>query len=213
MEPEFWRQRWEEGRIGFHRQEVHPDLIRFEAELTGGRGVLVPLCGKSLDLVWLASRLPVLGVELAEQAVEQFFQEQGLVPQVDQVGAFRRYRADRLVILCGDIFDLRPQDLPFEVDRVWDRAALVALDPPRRRRYAQHLTSLLGRGRILLNAFSYDPQVMGGPPHSVPEAEVRELYAGASVTVLDDREELTERSRELGHSWWRTQVYRLELSP
>lgn len=73
-----WRDRWREGRIGFHREDTHPTLVRFWPQLgvKPGAKVLVPLCGKSLDMRWLARHdHPVLGIELAEQAIEQFVAE------------------------------------------------------------------------------------------------------------------------------------------
>jgi thiopurine S-methyltransferase len=213
MEPEFWHARWEEGQIGFHQPEVHEDLVRFGDLVTDGVGLLVPLCGKSVDLPWLAARVPVVGVELSGIAAQQLFAEHGLQPTLEDRGPFRCWRAGDLAVLEGDVFDLTPELLPFPVDRVWDRAALVALDPTRRARYVAHLRALLPPGgRVLLNAFAYDPGVMDGPPHPVPPAEVRALFAGAAIDVLDEREELSERFRARGHAWWRTTVYRIALS-
>lgn len=214
MDADFWKQRWVEGQIGFHRDEVHPDLLAYGEDLTDGAGVLVPLCGKSLDLLWLAERVPTVGVELSEIAVRQLFTEHGLKPEIESFGPITRYRSGQLVVLQGDLFEVTTEHLPFPVDRCWDRAALVALDPARRPRYAARLPALLrAPWRILLNAFTYDPDVMDGPPHSVPEVEVRALYAPAVVDVLDERDELTERFAQRGHTWWRTQVYRIEHAP
>lgn len=209
MDPEFWRSRWREGKIGFHQDRVHPDLLAHADQVLDGAAVLVPLCGKSVDLPWLAERLPTVGVELSEIAVTELFAEHGLVPAIDQVEGMRRFRAGSLTVLLGDFFDLRPAHLPSGIDRVWDRAALVALDPSRRQRYAAHLRALLPTGRVLLNSFVYDPSVMEGPPHSVPPSELAAIYPNATIDRLDDREELTERFRELGHAWWRTQVHRI----
>ena len=79
MQPEFWHDRWQRNQIGFHQEQVNPCLERLwpQLELPRGARVLVPLCGKSLDLSWLAaSGFEVLGVELSQTAVEQFFSEQ-----------------------------------------------------------------------------------------------------------------------------------------
>src|SRR3546814_2467047 len=81
MDPDFWQQRWRDNRIGFHRDGVLPLLEKHWPSLglaTGSR-VFVPLCGKSLDMAWLAARgHRVLGVELSPLAVGQFFDENGL---------------------------------------------------------------------------------------------------------------------------------------
>ena len=63
-----WLERWRDGRIAFHRDAVHPALERYWPDLQNqGSKILVPLCGKSLDMRWLAGQgHPVLGIELAE---------------------------------------------------------------------------------------------------------------------------------------------------
>ena len=55
---EYWRDRWKEGNTGWHREEVNKYLIKYVNELTGGRSnlrIFVPLCGKSVDMLWLAA--------------------------------------------------------------------------------------------------------------------------------------------------------------
>ena len=81
MEPGFWHERWERAEIGFHKQEINVHLQQFWncLELPAGERVFVPLCGKSLDLLWLAGEdHPVTGVELSPIAVDAFFQENEL---------------------------------------------------------------------------------------------------------------------------------------
>jgi thiopurine S-methyltransferase len=180
--------------------------------LAGGSACLVPLCGKSHDLPWLADRLPTLGVELAPEAVAQLHQEHGLVPDVHEHGPYRVWYtapgrlAHPLCVLEGDLFDLdagRLSRAGATPDRVWDRAALVALNPAQRRRYVELLRHLLPSGsRILLETFSYDPTVMTGPPHSISESEIGSLFAGCTREILEVRDELEPRWREAGHTWW-----------
>ncbi len=57
-DPEFWHNKWAANQIGFHLEDVNPLLIRFWSETAPKRDdkVLVPLCGKSEDLVWLANQ-------------------------------------------------------------------------------------------------------------------------------------------------------------
>ena len=97
MQPEFWYDRWDRNQIGFHLSETNPYLRRFwpSLQLAQGSRVLVPLCGKSLDLSWLAAQgFEVLGVELTQTAVEQFFSEQQVEPQIRQQGALQRRGAE-----------------------------------------------------------------------------------------------------------------------
>ncbi len=76
MHKDFWQERWAHNEIGFHLDDVHPGMRRHwpRLALPDGATVLVPLCGKSLDLAWLAGQgFNVVGVELSEKAVEAFF--------------------------------------------------------------------------------------------------------------------------------------------
>ena len=68
-----WESRWQEDRIGFHRKEVNPYLVRFSDQLLyqNPDRVFVPLCGKTLDLYWLTTKTKkVIGVELVSKAVQ-----------------------------------------------------------------------------------------------------------------------------------------------
>ncbi|MEC9482770.1 MAG: thiopurine S-methyltransferase, partial [Halomonas sp.] len=143
-----WLARWREGRIGFHLSEPHPALERHWSALGGvpGSKVLVPLCGKSLDMRWLAERgHPVLGIELAAEAIEQFLSEgQGAISRYHQ-GHFHVYRQGSVELWCGDFFHLHI-DQAHEIQAFYDRAALIALPPATRQRYAFHLAQLLPPG-------------------------------------------------------------------
>ena len=187
MHAEFWLSRWEEGRTGFHREDVHADLIRFEDRFLGDgpHRVLVPLCGKTLDLAWLASRgHTVVGVELSPVAAAALFEQAGLTPTKTEDGPFTRWTAGSITILQGDVFEATPERVG-PIDRIWDRAAIVALDPPRRERYAATVRALLPSGGLILqNAFAYDQSQMDGPPFAVPEDEIAAHYAGWDRTLL-----------------------------
>ncbi|MEK1942854.1 MAG: thiopurine S-methyltransferase [Pseudomonas sp.] len=180
MQPDFWLRRWQNNQIGFHAATANPYLQQYwpGLEVPQGAQVLVPLCGKSLDLVWLAGQgLRVLGIELVEQAVEDFFREHNLQPQIRQHGVFRIYQAGNLELWCGDIFALTAEDLR-GCTALYDRAALIALPPAMREAYARHLTQLLPSGcRGLLVNLDYEQSQMDGPPFSVPDVEVQRLLA------------------------------------
>ncbi|APZ44204.1 thiopurine S-methyltransferase [Acidihalobacter ferrooxydans] len=182
MTPDFWLQRWQENRIGFHQSQINTHLETHWPTLGAAPGgtVFVPLCGKSLDMLWLAGQgYRVRGVELSEIAVQSFFTENGLTPDIEPSGAFMRYRHGEIEILCGDLFDLRPADLA-DVTAVYDRASLIALPPEMRGRYAQHKRALLpDRPPVLLVTLDYPQTERQGPPFAVSDAEVRNLYADA----------------------------------
>jgi thiopurine S-methyltransferase len=211
----YWLERWEAGSIGWHHQDFNPHLLGFWEALAAPAGcrVLVPLCGKSRDMVWLAERgHEVVGVELSPLAVEGFFDEQALAPARETLGGLESWRAGPYQILCGDIFAIGPTYLK-GVAAVYDRASLVALDPKQRRAYAQLLKRLLPSGtRMLLVAMDYAQQEMAGPPYSVEEAEVKGLFSdGFSVEQLDSLDLLKDSGRyaDRGLSRLHEQVYRL----
>jgi thiopurine S-methyltransferase len=144
MEPGFWIERWAEGRIGFHEGRPNQYLERHAARLDGARRVLVPLCGKAVDLAYLASRgHEVVGVELVEDAVRAFFAEQDVTPAVQRRGGFVEYAAGGIAIFAGDVF-ATTRELLGPIDGFYDRAALIALPPALRARYVPHLRGLVG---------------------------------------------------------------------
>ena len=212
MKKEFWLQRWEEGQIGFHQDAVHPDLLAHQARLLGGsrKRVFVPLCGKSRDLAWLAAQgHEVVGAELSAVAVRQLFEEAGLEATVTAEGGAERWQSGSLTVFCGDLFALTDAQLG-RFDRIWDRAALVALPEDMRGGYTERLRSLLtDDGAILLNCFRYG--LPGGPPHSISEHEVFRRYGdGFSLELLraTDGIEQAGRFKEAGATefvimtWW-----------
>jgi len=148
--------------------------------------VLVPLCGKSLDLAWLAGQgYRVLGVELSRRAVEDFFREHGLEAEVQQCGDFEVWRSGDVELWCGDFFALRARDIGDCVG-LYDRAALIALPAQMRAMYMQALSGLLPANcRGLLVTLDYDQALLAGPPFSVGDAEVRQGFAGWQLNELE----------------------------
>jgi thiopurine S-methyltransferase len=196
MKKEFWLERWERAEIGFHQGEVNPYLLKYWGELHAAQGgeVFVPLCGKSLDMVWLRGQgHAVLGVELSAIAVRDFFSEQGKTPTHATRGKFAQCEADGIRILCGDFFDLSKEDMA-QVRAVYDRASLVALPPEMRERYARHLVDILPAGsQVLLVTFDYPQDEMPGPPFAVSVNEVRALYEPYAEIRLLEQVDILDR--------------------
>lgn len=194
MDIAFWASRWNEGRIGFHEGKANELLERFAGRLGEGRNLLVPLCGKAEDMAYLAGRgHHVIGIEAIEDAVRQFYDEHRLVPTVrpGKGPGVTIYEAADITILAGDVFAVTPEDAG-PVDALYDRAALIALPPETRRRYAEKVRSLLSPGaKGLLVSLEYEKGVNAPPPHSVLEAEVRALYN--DVTLLHREASQDER--------------------
>jgi thiopurine S-methyltransferase len=199
---DFWHERWQSGQIGFHQSAVHPFLERWwpRLGLEPTARVYVPLCGKSLDMAWLAERgHRVVGSELSPIAISDFFAGCRLTPSIRRTGEFTVHAAGPYEIFEGDALALAPELLGI-VDATYDRAALVALPPAMRRRYAATLAGLMRRGtRALVVAFEYPQEMKGGPPFSVEASEVHELFEDAfevaeveRLDVLADNPKFTE---------------------
>ena len=162
-------------------------------------------------MLWLLEQgYRVTGVEISRIAVEAFFSENRLEPLMEQVGRFTRCRYDELDILCGDFFDLDKSVLG-TLDAVYDRAALIAMPPAMRPRYAAHLAGLTDREtRKLLITLEYNQLEMAGPPFSVSGDEVNRLFDNnytieclASTDVLEEN----AKFRDNGLTLLREQAY------
>jgi thiopurine S-methyltransferase len=217
MNKEFWLERWTKSEIGFHQNEINPYLLRHWQELSrsGGNEVFVPLCGKSLDIVWLRQQgCAVLGVELSSIAVQDFFKENGQAPTHAFSEKFDSCEADGIRILCGDFFDLGKEDLA-KVSLVYDRASLVALPLEMRERYARHLVDILPAAtQILLITFDYPQTEMQGPPFAVTVNEVEALYGKyAEVRLLAQEDVLAQNPRfqQRGMSRMQENIFLLKL--
>lgn len=182
MHHDFWHERWQTGQIGFHQSTVHPFLARWWPQLgvPASARVYVPLCGKSLDMAWLANRgHAIVGSELSPLAIRDFFAEQGLEPVRLEQHGFIRHSAGPYTILEGDALALTTEQAG-PIEAIYDRAALVALPPGMRATYAASLARLAPPGaQALLVAFEYPQEMKGGPPFSVEAAEIREQFEAA----------------------------------
>lgn len=204
MEADFWLQRWHENKIGFHLDEVNPLLVRHFQSLgvTPPARVFVPLCGKSVDIIWLrAQGYDVVAVEISPLAVRDFFREQQLSPVQKIVDGLTLWQADGLQIWCADFFALQARHLG-DVAATYDRAALIAMPAEMRLKYTQHLLDITRAAPQMLITLDYPQAQMGGPPFAVDRAEVTrrysEFYTGAgkphvSVDVLPSHARFAER--------------------
>jgi len=178
MGHEFLLERWKTQDIGFHQPQFDPALDKFWSRLAvpAGARVFVPLCGKSLDMQWLAERgHAVVGAELSEQAVDEFFAERDLVPNVRREGGFIVKTSGPYEIWVGDFFALPPSAVA-GVAGIYDRAALVALPADMQRRYADKLKALLPTAPILLITIDYDQREMDGPPFATSPKMIDDLF-------------------------------------
>ncbi len=213
-DPNFWLERWQNNEIGFHSEDVQPALIKHWPilQIAKGARVFVPLCGKTLDMAWLAAAgHVVVGSELSPLAVDAFFAERKLTPQMRLQPPFTIKSMARYELWCGDFFALRKNEI--NVSAAYDRAALVAMPPNLQPHYAAKMAELLPAGaKVLLIGLDYDPKEMQGPPFNVPKARVRDMFGkDFDVSVIDARDGLTksEHLKKRGITWLEEASYLL----
>ncbi len=174
-------------------------LRRHWPRLMRGSRVLVPLCGKTVDMLWLARQgLDVTGVEISEIAVREFFDEHGLSYRLSTGDGLPTYTAVDvpLRIVCGDFMSF--SDGPFR--SLYDRGALVAIAAEHRSAYVAHMRRLLEPDAYrLIITLTYDDARAGGPPYSVSEAELLGYWSDMQcVESRNDIERSPPKFRDAG---------------
>lgn len=184
----------------FHLPQVNPSLERHVSLLAapGDGRVLVPLCGKSLDLMWLVARgYQVCGVELSAIAARAVFEQAGVGFSMSELyPGFETFSGPGLDIHVGDWFEVSSGMLE-GVRWIYDRAALVALPPALRAAYVTHLETVCpGAASILLVTLEYEQSMMDGPPFSVPDTDVASLYGHRfALSALSTQDVLAREPR------------------
>jgi len=175
-----WLERWRKGTTGWHRSDINPQLIENINQLSEARTqkIFVPLCGASLDMKYLVDQgFHVVGVELSSLAIDRFFNENQIEYKVSKVEEFDLYQGKNIEIYCGDFFKLK-KDYLYDASCVYDRAALIALNPDLQKRYVGHLKEILpNSAKILLLTMFYPQNEMEGPPFSVGDNNVEDLFS------------------------------------
>ena len=172
---------------------------------------LVTLCGKTVDMAYLAQQettAQVVGVDGVQKALKEFAQEHPdleIQPVDDSnnqhpaAASFEQFAGKKITLIRGDFFALDAAVTGGPFDAILDRASLVAIDPSMREDYLKTISKLIKRpgGQILLVTLDRrtgeQEAINKGPPYSISEAQVRSLYEGQdwveSVTLLEEIDE------------------------
>ena len=230
---------WNNNQIGWHESDVHHSLskhgdtiipnfsVKEDETCSEQVRVFVPLCGKTVDLAFLArhpSVSDVVGVDGIQQALLEFTKEQPDLRITKQTGgsdAYGRFTGKGLTLLKGDFFDLQQGDTGGRFDAVWDRASFIAINPSLREEYVKVMGRLIKPGGVLLvSTIEYtgtEEAMQMGPPFSVPESEVRKWYENEAwvesvelVEKLDEFQRAPE-TKELWEAAGVTSVFELVL--
>ena len=176
MEASFWHRSWELGgfHTSFHRKDIHPYVLQYmHPNEIEGKNILVPLCGKTIDLMYLSQYAnKVIGVELVEEAILQFFSENNLpLSRPDDT----TYSSGNITIYRRDFMALTPNEVG-PIDWVLDRASLVALPYDMRMDYLATIERLSSVGtQQLVITLEYFPLIHSAP-FSITPTEVTEYY-------------------------------------
>ena len=188
-----WEESWNSNDIGFHESCVLPDLIKHEnVFLNRYCRVFLPLCGKSLDLAYLADKgHDVYGCEFVKKAVEDFFKEQNLQFTTSSLpSGIIVYKATskKITLYCGDFYALKSDEVG-KFDAVWDRGSLIVMSFFQRMEYAKIMQDLMGPGcKYLLNTFHIIGQDYQGPPYSVPKEDIERCFSSfCDIKQLDSK--------------------------
>ena len=207
MNPEFWQSRWQEKCIGFNQPTVNPLLVKYFSELNlpVGSRIFVPLCGKSIDMVWLTAQgYDVVGVELVESAVQEFFAENDIsytITEHDKHSSIKCYQGQLLEqtisLWAADIFMLSADDIS-HIDAVYDRAALIAMPPNMRPKYSKQICALSQNASQLLLTLNYNQNERAGPPFSISQEEVQQYYSGHyQIKELEEESSILNAAPEM----------------
>ncbi|KAJ8302290.1 hypothetical protein KUTeg_021277 [Tegillarca granosa] len=104
---EQWKAAWENGKAVWQVHHVNValkrNIHRLKIENSGDPKILLPLCGKTRDIKWLWEQgFTVVGVEVSEIAIKDFFAENDIKYEVSQIkgcpGVLYRSTDDRILL-------------------------------------------------------------------------------------------------------------------
>ncbi len=200
MDAQFWLERWENNKIGWHEESVNPLLtknFKYLAQSSGAR-IFLPLCGKSNDIAWLLDQgYQVVGVELSELAIKEVFLAIGKTPKITKTANFNLYQIDNLDLFVGNFFALTVHEIGV-VDAIFDRASLVALPDRSRKLYSQHLQAISKVAPQILVTLEYDQQVTNGPPFCVDASMLVDHYQDTYQLCLLENKHYNVQGDRLG---------------
>ncbi|MFC1518848.1 thiopurine S-methyltransferase [Pseudomonadota bacterium] len=215
MEASFWHEKWQLQQIGFHQPQVNPFLVKYWSTLAvdNSAEVFVPLCGKSLDMCYLAEQgHDVVGCELSQTAVEDFFSDNNLPVSMTSQAEHQFFCADQVTLIQGDIFTL-PLTATDSIQAFYDRAALIAWPEQMRQQYAQQLAKLIpAKVKGLLITLDYPQAELNGPPFAVSPQWIEQYLAPYfEIELLECADVLADNPRFLNKnvSWLNEAAYLL----
>tara|TARA_B100000925_G_C22010564_1_gene476179 strand:+ start:6287 stop:6925 length:639 start_codon:yes stop_codon:yes gene_type:complete len=196
MNKDFWNNKWENNEIGFHQNDVTPLLKRylhyFLDKNSTQKSCLLPLCGKTFDLIYLSEFFKeVTGVELIKKAVEDFYVENNLEMRVRKFTTSSK----NIEIFNEDFFIFNKSESK-KYSYIFDRASLIAISPDSREKYIQTIKRSMSIDcKILLITIEYQQDKIEGPPFSLSDDDVMSLFKDFKIEKLC-RESVTGQNKK-----------------
>jgi len=159
--------------------------------------------------------------EFAEDHPALSLQEYHPEERCDATSSGSIFHGDDITIIVGDLFNLLEMEhedrakyitlgstvsaedgsTSYLFDSIYDRASMVAIDPTLRNNYATYMGEILRPGGVMLlvtldrRKVTDDAAKKGGPPFSIDESEVRQLFESHewvdTVELLEEVNDLT----------------------
>lgn len=215
---EYWITKWLEGKTHFHSKKMHISLEKHLDKFIAGRTgikIFFPLCGKTVDMRILADQGHyVVGVDIAEQALQEFFIDQNLEYTEELLnnvnGKLFKSMDGRIKLYCMDFY-LFTKEMEGQFNAIWDRGSLVAINIEDRIKYSQLIREVMSPDcKYMIAAMQYDQNKYEGPPYNVSENQLKELFPNYSLQQFDE----TDRSymfKDRGLSDMMERMYLLQL--
>lgn len=185
MNKVFWNNKWENNEIGFHQNNVTPLLKKYLHYFLDKNSIkkscLLPLCGKTFDLIYLSEFFKeVTGVELIKKAIEDFYIENNLEMRTRNSSISSK----NIEIFNEDFFSFNKSENK-KYSYIFDRASLIAISPVSREKYVQSIKrSMSTNCKIFLITIEYKQDQIEGPPFSLSDDDVKSLFKDFKLEKL-----------------------------
>ncbi|CAK8674633.1 unnamed protein product [Clavelina lepadiformis] len=199
LREEEWISRWEKRQIGFHKPTVDMDLVKNKEKfLKPNCRVFIPLCGKTVDIDFLADEgHDVVGIEFSETAIKDFFHEHSIKYKRSQhpTAPYEIFKGTdkKIAIYKGDFFGINSAILG-KFDAVWDRASFESVHPSLQMKYADVMNDLVkSDGKYLLSTFNWESS-FPGPPFSISQDDIDTALGRYFKSILLETFEVRENA-------------------
>jgi thiopurine S-methyltransferase len=204
MTPDDWIKFWKDGHhTYFHSHNMTPIFLKSKEGIINGKHhskVFVPLCGKAVEMKWLAENgHVVVGVDVSDDGIMQFFKENNLpyiTKEMPAVNGTLYECSDRkmwLKLYCCSIYDFKPE-VESRFDAVWDSGAFQASNKTDRKMYADIIHSVLKKdGKVFMAIEEFIQKDCGTLDTEVIRNNFGEMFTMKTTEFVEANEEYRKK--------------------